>query len=143
MKSLEITGADGTNANVTGSGTNSAGTAPTVSNISASTANLGTNAIAIEIQAGTVQLSAAAAGTSNHPVAWQWLYSVDGSAQSIYQMGTGTSPISSFNYTPDVGGFTYNWTLVVTDTRTGVSSQTQTNIYVQVPGTQILQIIPH
>jgi hypothetical protein len=131
-QALSFSGALGTNVTLSGRGTNSAGVPPTLSPIAANLSNLGTNPAVLEIAPGaTLQLSATASGTNGNALAWQWLNSVNGGAASVYQVGSGNSPAASFTTSASVSGNTYAWTLLVTDTRTGLSSQAQITTYIQ------------
>ena len=54
---------------------------------------------------------------------WQWIYSVDGGAEVVYQSGAGTVSPTSFSYTTAMVGRTYVWKLRVSDGQ--VSSESQ------------------
>ena len=141
-RTVTFLGGSGTNATVSGTGTNALPVPPTLSAISANVSNLGTNATVLEIAAGTVQLSATATAAKNDALTWQWSHTVNSGAQVVDQIGSGNSPTNSFTYSPNVGGDTYRWTLQVTDTANGLSTQSQIIILVQVPPVNGLKAIP-
>jgi len=141
-QTLTFTGGAGANATVFGTGTNAAVVPPTVSAISANVSNLGTNAGVLETCVGTVQLSASASAANNDPLTWQWSYNVNGGAQTADQAGSGNTPTDGFTYSVNAGGYTYVWTLQVTDTSTGLSTKSQMTVYVQVPPVNGLKAIP-
>jgi hypothetical protein len=139
-----FTGGNGTNVAVSGISTNIAsGVVPTVSAISANVSNQGTNALLLSLNSGPVQLSATAAANDNDPLSWQWWYNVNGGAQTVYQHGSGTTPTTSLTNSVSAGGNTNVWTLQVTDTKNGLTAQSQLSIYVMVPPPQGIQVAPN
>ncbi len=117
---------------------------PVISAINADVSNLGTNPAVLLIAWGTtVKLSASTSIVTGDNLAWQWSYSLNGGPQIVSQSGTGSAPASSFTYSVDTGGNTYVWTLQVTDTRTGSSTQSQFAVFVQLQPPQGLLVIPN
>jgi hypothetical protein len=134
----------GTNVTVSGTATNVvSGVAPTVSAITASVANQESNPSFYAVNPGTVQLSATAASSKSDALSWQWWYNVNGGAQTVYQIGSGTAPTITLTNSVNAGGNTNVWTLQVTDTKNGLSVQAQIPIYVMVPPPQEIQIVPN
>jgi hypothetical protein len=88
-----------------------------------------------------VQLSAAASAPNGDALTWQWLYSLNGGTQTLYQNGSGTAPTATFNYTNGTAGNTNVWTLQVTDSQTQLSAQTNLTIFVELAPPQGLRIM--
>jgi len=136
-----FTGGNGTNVTLTGTSTNYiGGVMPTVSAISASLSNLGSNPAVLAINPGPITLSATAWAFSTDKIAWQWLYKVNGGAQTIYALGTGASPSINFTNAVNCGGNTNVWTLEVIDTKSGLSAKSQLTTFIQLPSPQGMQI---
>jgi hypothetical protein len=128
---------------VSGTGTNiTSGVAPTLSAISANVANQGTNAALLSVNSGPVQLSASASANNNDPLSWQWWYYVNRGGQTVYQRGSGSTPTMVFTNSVNAGGNTNVWTLQITDTKNGLTAQSQLSIYVMVSPPQSMQVIP-
>jgi hypothetical protein len=114
---------------------------PTVSAISANVPDMGTNSPGLQIYEGTaVQFSASASAPNGDALTWQWLYTLNGGTQTVYQSGSGASPTTSFSYPAGTAGNTYVWTLQVTDSQTHLSAQSQLTLYVQLEPPQGFRI---
>jgi hypothetical protein len=115
---------------------------PTVSAISANVPDVDTNTPGLQIYEGTtVQFSATASAPNGDALTWQWLYSLNGGTQTLYQSGSGTAPAASFTYTNSTAGNTNVWTLQVTDSQTQLSAQTNLTISVELPPPQGFRIM--
>lgn len=118
-------------------GTNSSGnTTLAVSAISVSVPNAETNSTVYAVQPGSLQLSASAAGPAGDPIAWQWLVGVNGGPLASYSSGSGSNPALGLTYSTAQEGNTNLWVLQVTDTKSGVSAQTNLNLFVMLPSPQ-------
>jgi hypothetical protein len=89
---------------------------PTVSVITSSSADVDPNRAGMQAFAGSVvQYSATASDPNGLPLTWQWLYSFDGSADTVYQSGTGAVTPISVNYPASVANNSYVWKLRVSN----------------------------
>jgi hypothetical protein len=89
---------------------------PTVSAIASSSADVDPTRAGMQVFAGSVvQYSATASDPNGLPLTWQWLYSFDGSADTVYQSGTGAVTPISVNYPASVANNTYVWKLRVSN----------------------------
>jgi len=53
----------------------------------------------LQVLEGTVvQYSGSASDPNGDPLTWQWLYTVDGGAEVVFQSGNGAVPAISFTY---------------------------------------------
>ena len=118
-------------------GTNSlVNTTLAVSAISVSVPNAETNSTVYAVQPGSLQLSASTAGPAGDPIAWQWLVGVNGGPLASYSSGSGSNPALGLTYSNAQEGNTNLWVLQVTDTKSGVSAQTNLNLFVMLPSPQ-------
>jgi len=114
---------------------------PTVSAIIASAPDMGTNTVGLQVYEGTtVRLSASASVPNGDALTWQWLYSLNGGTQTVYQSGSGTVSTNSFTYPIGTAGNSYVWTLQVTDSQTKLSAQSQLTLDVELEPPQGLRI---
>ena len=87
---------------------------PIVSTITQSQSDVDPNVVGLQVFAGSVvQYSGSATDPSGLPLTWQWIYTVNGGGEVVYQSGTGTVSSISFNYTASTSGNTYVWKLRV------------------------------
>jgi hypothetical protein len=96
----------------------SAGTtpAPIVSAITQSGADVDSVTPGLQIYSGSVvQYSGSASDTKGLPLTWQWIYTVNGGSEVVFQSGAGTVASVSFNYTTNTAGNTYVWKLRVSN----------------------------
>jgi len=70
-------------------------------------------------------------GPKRGPLTWQWIYTVNGGAEVVYQSGSGSVAPATFTYPAGSGGSTYVWKLRVSDGQ--VSSESQTTLGVEAP----------
>jgi len=90
--------------------------APIVSAISQSGSDVDPVAAGIQIYSGSVvQYSGSASDPSGLPLTWQWIYTVNGGSEVVFQSGTGSVPSISYNYTTSTAGSTYIWKLRVSN----------------------------
>jgi hypothetical protein len=146
-RSINVTNGEIVTASWTGSSWSASGsgtpTSPIISAISANVPNLGANPTVLVINPGLVQLSATASAYQNDPLSWQWEYSVNGSPQTVYAVGSGQNPVVNFMNATNSGGNTNVWTLQVTDTKNGLSAQSQIGTVVVLPSPLGMQIGLH
>jgi hypothetical protein len=88
--------------------------APQVSAITQSGSDVDSGAPGIQVFAGsTEQYSGSASDPSGLPLSWQWIYTVNGGSEIVFQSGTGVVATVSFNYTTNTAGNTCVWKLRV------------------------------
>jgi hypothetical protein len=97
--------------------TTTAGTPPTVSPIVQANATVDTNLAGLYIYADSskVQYSGSASDPSGLPLSWQWIYTVNGGSEIVYQSGTGSVSSTTFTYGPSTAGNVYVWKLRVSN----------------------------
>jgi hypothetical protein len=89
---------------------------PTVSSIVSSAADADPTTPGIQVLAGsTVRYSASATDPNGYPLAWQWLYSIDGGQETLAQGGTGGLPAVSYLYSDVLAGKSIVWKLRVSN----------------------------
>jgi len=89
---------------------------PVVSAISQSAPDVDAYTPGLQIYAGTtVQYSSSASDPNGDPLSWQWLYTVNGGADTVYQSGTGAVAMVSYTYPAGSAGSSYTWKLRVSD----------------------------
>jgi hypothetical protein len=69
-----------------------------------------------------VQYSSAATDPSGLALSWQWIYTVNGGAETLLQSGTGSLSPVPFNYPASAAGSTYGWKLRVSNGQTMAES---------------------
>jgi hypothetical protein len=110
---MTFTGGGGYIASVSGSATNSG---PQVSAISSSGADVDPITPGLQVYAGSViQYSGTASDPKGASLTWQWIYTVNGGAETVVQSGSGTVGSISFAYPPTAMGNTYVWKLRVSN----------------------------
>ena len=128
-QTVTFTGGGGASATVRGTATN---VAPVVSAISQSAADVDPYASGLQIYAGSVvQYSGSASDPKGFPLTWQWIYTVNGGAEVVYQGGTGTVASVTFNYSASTAGNTYIWKLRVSNGY--ATSESQLTVSVEAP----------
>lgn len=111
-QSVTFTGAGGGSGAVSGA----AVVPPVVSAIAQSGADVDMNAAGLQIYAGSVvQYSGSASDPNGLPLTWQWIYSLNGGPGTVFQSGTGSVAIVSYNYTANTAGNTYVWMLLASN----------------------------
>ena len=109
-QSVTFTGGTGATQPVSGSSYS----LPVVSAISQNAADVDPITPGVQIYGGSVvQFSGSASDPSGYPLAWQWLYSLNGSPEILVLSGTGTVAAISFNYLAGAAGNSYLWKLRV------------------------------
>ena len=110
---VTFTGGGGMTAHVSGIGINPP---PTVSAITQSGSDVDPVTPGLQIYSGTVILYSGSASDPNGlPLTWQWIYTVNGGSEVVFQSGTGTVASVSFNYATGTAGNTYIWKLRVSN----------------------------
>jgi hypothetical protein len=100
----------------TGAGIVTGNVAPIVSPITQNAADVDPNVAGFQIYEGTVvQYSGSASDPNGDALTWQWIYTVDGGSEVVFQSGAGPVPAISFSYRTGMGGSTYVWKLRVSD----------------------------
>jgi hypothetical protein len=108
---VTFTGGGGMTARVSGIGINPP---PTVSAITQSGSDVDSVTPGLQIYSGTViQYSGSASDPNGLPLTWQWIYTVNGGSEVVFQSGTGMVASVSFNYATSTAGNTYVWKLRV------------------------------
>ena len=98
--------------------------APAVSVISQDAADVDPNAPGVQILEGTaVRYSGTASDPNGDPLIWQWIYTVNGGPEGVFQSGTGAVAAASFNYGAGTAGNIYVWKLRVRDGKASSESQ--------------------
>ena len=131
-QSVSFTGGNGTNATVSGGATNAPPILPTVSAISVNATDVDLSLPGLQIYAGTtVQFSAKATNAQT----WQWSYAVNGGTPVVWT--NSTSPITNISCYFDTNtiGYSYVWTLVVSNSQGWAESQTNLEVEAQPLGT--------
>jgi len=122
-QNVTFTGGGGATANVHGLATLT-NTPPTVSAISHNAADVSSVLPGLQILEGTtVQYSGSASDSDGDALTWQWIYTVNGGAEVVYQTGAGTVSPISFNYGAGTANSTYVWKLRVNDGQANGESQ--------------------
>ena len=107
----------------------SANTPPTVSAVAQNAADVDPNTSGIQVYEGTVvQYSGSASDANGNALTWQWIYTVNGGAEVVYQSGTGAVTPASFSYGAGTAGRTYLWKLRVSDGVATAESQLSVGI---------------
>jgi hypothetical protein len=88
--------------------------APQVSAITQSGSDVDSGTPGVQVFAGsTEQYSGSASDPSGLPLSWQWIYTINGGSEIVFQSGTGAVASVSFNYTANAAGNTCVWKLRV------------------------------
>lgn len=96
---------------------------PVVSEIAHTSVGVNKNFPGIQLLAGsTDNYSALATDPKGLPLTWQWLYSIDGGTEKLYQSGTGRILGISFNYPLSSIGHTFKWVIRVSNGNATASS---------------------
>ena len=116
-QSVTFTGGGGATASVTGVGTTaSTNLPPVVSVITQNASDVDPASPGMQVYEGTVvQYSGSASDPNGDPLTWQWIYTVNGGAEVVYQSGSGTVTPVSFSYGSGTAGNTYVWSLRASD----------------------------
>jgi hypothetical protein len=124
-----FTGGGGTTASLSGTGV---GTPPTVSAITQSPSDVDPVTAGVQIYSGsTAQYSGSASGPNGLSLTWQWIYTINGGAEVVFQSGTGPVSGISYTYAANAAGSTYVWKLRVSN---GVASaESDLTVGVEVP----------
>jgi hypothetical protein len=105
---------------------------PVVSAVSVNATDVDPIASGIQVFEGTtVQYSGSASDPNGDALTWQWIYTINGGAEVVFQSGAGSVLPISFTYPTGSGGNTYVWTLRVSDGQ--LTSQSQLTIGVETP----------
>ena len=111
---VTFTGGGGTTATVSGSG--STVPPPVVSAIASTSSDVDPNLAGLQIYAGSVvTYSASASDPNGYPLAWQWVYSINGGPTNIFASGTGAVASISYNYNASTAGDAFLWKLLVSN----------------------------
>jgi hypothetical protein len=103
---------------------------PTVSAISINASDVDPNVAGTQVYEGTtVQYSGSASDPNGNPITWQWIYTVNGGPQNVFQSGSGNVTPVSYTYATGTAGQTYVWTLLVSDG--ALTSQSQFTLSVE------------
>ena len=90
--------------------------APQVSAITQSGSDVDSGKSGVQVFAGsTEQYSGSASDPSGLPLSWQWIYTVNGGSEIVFQSGTGAVASVSFNFTTNFAGNTCVWKLRVSN----------------------------
>jgi len=104
--------------------TTNANRAPVVADITHNGADINLVTPGLQIfEQTTIQCSGSASDPEGDPLTWQWIYSVNGGAEVVYQSGGGTVAPVSFTYESGTAGDTYVWKLRVSDGSASGESQ--------------------
>jgi hypothetical protein len=110
---VTFTGGGGMTAHVSGIGINPP---PTVSAITQTGSDVDSVTPGLQIYSGSViQYSGSASDPKGLLLTWQWIYTVNGGSEVVFQSGTGTVASVSFNYATGTAGNTYIWKLRVSN----------------------------
>ena len=105
---------------------------PTVSAIIQSGVDVDPITPGIQVYSGSVQqYSGSASDPSGLPLTWQWIYTVNGGAEVVFNSGTGTVASASFNYTTGTAGNIYVWKLRVSNG--GATAESSLTVGVETP----------
>lgn len=121
-QTISFTGGGGATATV--SAVASTNMPPTVSAITQNATDVNLGTAGIQIYEGTaVQYSGSASDANGDALSWQWIYTVNGGVETIYQSGTGAVVPISFIYGAGTASNTYVWKLRVSDGVAAAESQ--------------------
>ncbi|HWX19233.1 MAG TPA: hypothetical protein VN578_04910 [Candidatus Binatia bacterium] len=105
---------------------------PTVSAITSSASDVDPTVAGLQVFAGSaVQYSGSATDPNGYPLSWQWLYTVNGGAETVYSSGTGAPSGISFNYGSSTAGNTFVWKLRVSNGH--LTSESDLTVGVEAP----------
>jgi hypothetical protein len=90
-----------------------------VSQITQNATDVDPNTPGMQVYPGTTVLYSGTATDSN-PFTWQWVYTVNGGAENVFQSGSGTIPAITYTYPSNSVGNTYIWIMRASD---GTSTQ--------------------
>lgn len=109
--------------------------APVVSPLAQSVADADPSTAGIQVLTGTtVQYSGSASDPNGDLLSWQWIYSVNGGGEVIYQSGIGSVSSISYAYGAGQAGNVFTWKLRVNDGQaTAESSLTVQVVAASVP----------
>jgi hypothetical protein len=89
---------------------------PTVSVISQDVPDADALLSGLQVYAGTtVHYSGSASDPNGNPITWQWIYAVNGGAETVLQSGTGAVVRAGYTYPSNAVGSSYAWKLRVSD----------------------------
>src|SRR5262249_17533131 len=87
-------------------------------------ADVDPNSAGMQIYTGTgVEYSGSASDPNGKPLTWQWLYTVNGGAEVVFQSGSGAVPAIAYIYGAGAAGSTYGWKLRVSNGQATAESQ--------------------
>jgi hypothetical protein len=113
---VSVNSTNGMNASGDYTFTTMAGVPPTVSAIVQSVSDVDPNLAGVQIYYGSVvQYSGSASDPNGLPLAWQWIYTVNGGPEIALSSGSGPVANAVFNYTASTAGKTYVWKLRVSN----------------------------
>ena len=124
-QAVTFSGGAGASINVSGLGVAAGSNSPPiVSAIAQNATDVDPVTPGLQVYAGTVvQYSGSASDANGDLLSWQWIYSVNGGAEVVYQSGSGAVTPISYTYGAGTAGSTYLWKLRVSDgTATSESS---------------------
>jgi len=141
LQNIIFTGGGGATAPVSASGIlASANTPPSVSAIAQNAADVDPIAPGIQVYEGTVvQYSASASDPDGGVITWQWIHTVNGGSEVVYQSGSGSVTPASFVYGSGTAGRTYVWKLRASDDL--AASESQLTVSVIAPPTVGLGVV--
>jgi len=113
--SILLTALGGSGLTETLSGNGVAGySAPQVTAVSQSGSDVDAGSSGLQVYAGYNETySGSASDPSGLSLTWQWIYTVNGGAETVLQSGSGTVTAVSYNYPASAAGKTYVWKLRV------------------------------
>jgi len=113
---------------------------PIVSPVVQSPADSNADAPGVQVLAGTsVQYTGSASDASGLPLIWQWLYTMNGSPETLHASGSGVVAPATFSYPAQSAGSTYVWKLRVSNGQT--SAEALLNVLVESPSLPLHSLI--
>jgi hypothetical protein len=127
-QNVNFSGASGALMPVTGVATN-ANYTPSVNPIVQNATDVDLAVAGMQVYQGTtVQYSGSASDPNSLPLTWQWIYTINGGAEVVYQNGSGTVTPVSYLYPSGSAGSTYVWILRVSNGTSSAQSSTTVGV---------------
>jgi hypothetical protein len=126
-QSVNFTGGGGTTASLTAVG--SSNIPPVVTALNQNATDVNPLVAGVQVYEGTViQYSGAGSDANGDALTWQWIYTVNGGAEAVYQSGSGTVLPVNFSYGTGTAGNSYVWKLRLSDGKATAESQIATAV---------------